>query len=328
MASAAKDDSVSIDESQSSPDPAASPKAGRFGSLRLGSWRLGSWRTWGRSWRVRITATILLIGVISAVVFWYPRRALLTVKLAGARIELIHRLEHRPMVRAMPFGWNRVLQSFLGRNNQRLNWLGTDNDVGLIGLGGIPRQEQMLNQVRQFPNARTLLLKGPLPTQKLRQALRDCRIDRVFYNADDEPLCLDGLQDLRSLETLMLFSVTSIGFSEDSRDALGRLKSVQFYECRFQPEAFVQLATLQSYRGNLMFSRCEGIDTAALKNLCQLKHLFRLHLAYCDGIGEPELDALSQFEGLQFLTLESIKISPESVTRLRQSLPHCKLEIK
>lgn len=311
----ASDDAIST-----SSLPAAAPGS----SCPAPALRRQTWSDWARSPRGRIALTLMLIVVIACVAFWSPRRGLLMVKLAGARIELIHPLEHRAAARSLPFGWSPPVRTFLGRNNQRLNWLGTDDDVGLVGLGNTLMPDYLLGQLQQFPNARTLMLTGS-PSTSLPAAVKSIRLERIFINAQGEAISLDGINSIQSLQELKLSNVTSLEMSDETLATLNRLHRLDFYAAKLTPDAFRQLARMQDFAGTLAFHRCSGVDAQAIGRLAGLTRLVRLELDYCPHIGDAEIEALKQMSHLRFLELRDTEAAADA-TDLQASLPGCRID--
>lgn len=283
-----------------------------------------TWGDWARSPRGRISLTLMLIVVIACVAFWSPRRGLLMVKLAGARIELIHPLEHRAAARSLPFGWSPPVRTFLGRNNQRLNWLGTDDDVGLIGFSNSLIRDFLLTQLQHFPNARTLILTGS-PSTSLPAAAKSIRLERIFINAQGEAIHLDGINSIQTLQELKLSNVTSFDVSDETLVTLNRLHRLDFYAAKLSPDAFRQLGRMQDFAGTLAFHRCSGVDANAIRQLAGLTRLVRLELDYCPRIGEAEIEALKRMSHLRFLELRGTE-GTANATDLQAALPNCRID--
>lgn len=294
------------------------------GSRQASVLRQQSWSGWARSLRGRISLTLALIVVIAGVAFWSPRRGLLMVKLAGARIELIHPLEHRAAARSLPFGWSPPVRTFLGRNNQRLNWLGTDDDVGLVGFGNRFASDFLLTQLQYFPNARTLILTGS-PSKSLPAAVKSMRLERIFINAQDESLNLDGITSIQSLQELKLSSVTSLEMSDETLETMNRLHRLDLYAAKLTPDLFRQLSRMQSFAGTLAFHRCSGVDAQAIERLAGLTHLVRLELDYCPHIGNAEINALKRMSHLRFLELRDTEAADQTAD-LQAALPDCRID--
>lgn len=311
----ASDDAVST-SSLLSAIPGASGQSPAF--------RQRTWSEWTRSPRGRISLTLILIVVIAGIAFWSPRRGLLMVKLAGARIELIHPLEHRAAARSLPFGWSPPVRTFLGRNNQRLNWLGTDDDVGLVGLGNTVMPDYLLSQLQQFPNARTLILTGS-PSTSLPEAVKAIRLERIFIDAQEEALHLDGINSIQTLQELKLSNVTSLDMSDETLATLNRLRRLDFYAAKLSPDVFRQLARMRDFAGTLAFHRCRGVDAEAIGMMSRLTHLVRLELDYCPHIGDAEIEALKQMSHLRFLELRDTEASADTID-LHAALPGCRID--
>lgn len=283
-----------------------------------------TWSGWARSLRGRISLTILLIVVIAGVAFWSPRRGLLIVKLAGARIELIHPLEHRAAARSLPFGWSPPVRMFLGRNNQRLNWLGTDDDVGLVGFSNSFASDFLLTQLQHFPNARTLILTGS-PSKSLPEAVKSIRLERIFINAQGAAINLDGINSIQTLQELKLSSVTSLEMSDETLATMNRLHRLDLYAGKLSPDAFRQLARMRDFAGTLAFHRCSGVDANAIGQLSGLTRLVRLELDYCPHIGDAEIEALKRMSHLRFLELRDTEASADTID-LQAALPNCRID--
>lgn len=287
-----------------------------------------TWCQWARSWRVRIGAVLLVIVSIALISFVTPRLGLLRMKLSGARIELIHPLEHRPLARSLPFGWSQPARLFLGRNNQRLNWLGTDDDVGLVGIPTLEAQPRLLPLVKYFPKAKSLIISGA-STEAMQNSLNsDTTLERVFINGDGASLDLDGLQNLRTLKELKLINVGSLKMSAQTIQSLSQLERLDVIQSALSRDAILQIGGLSSFSGTLAFHRCEGLDVSALRNLAGLKHLARLELDFCMRIGDNEVRELKEYQQLASLKLRGIQATPTTLEDLKKALPKCRIDLR
>jgi hypothetical protein len=287
-----------------------------------------TWRQWARSRCVRIGAVLLLIVVVASISFVMPRRGLLQMKLSGARIELIHPLEHRPLARSLPFGWSQPARLFLGRNNQRLNWLGTDDDVGLVGIQDLEAQPRLLPLMRHFPKAKSLIISGT-STDALQDSLNsDTPLERVFINGHGTSVDLDGLQNLRTLKELKLSDVGSLKMSARTIQLLSLLERLDVIQSTLSRDAFLQIGGLTSFRGTVAFHRCEGLDASALRHLAGLKHLVRLELNFCTRIGDNEVRELMEYQQLTSLKLRGIQATSATLEQLERALPQCRIDLR
>jgi len=307
-------------ESMSCPQPTEAVVTPSLVRRRWGQ----AWGQWARTLRGRICLALLLMAVVASVAFWSPRRGLLAVKLAGARIELIHPLEHRLLARSLPFGWSPPVRQFLGRNNQRLNWLGTDDDVALVGLGDYSTSPFLLSQLRHFPNARTLILQGS-PSSLLPAAVKGGCLERIFINAEDRPVNLDGIHSIGTLQELKLHNVTTLEMSDQTLSTLNGLHRLDLYASDLSPDVFRQLARIQSFAGTLAFHRCSGIDVDAIAELQRLPRLVRLEIDYCPQIGAAEITALKGISHLRFLELRGTEALRGTID-LKSTLPDCQID--
>ncbi len=287
-----------------------------------------TWHQWSRLMWVRIVAAVALIHVIALTAFWMPRRGLLILKLAGARIELIHPLQHRPLVRSIPFGWSPPIRLFLGRNNQRVNWLGTDDDVGLVGLNDVGRTDRWLETLHSFPNLRTLILDEGPSKDWVHFAKPLPQLRRVFINGSMNSIDLDGLSPFVNLEELKLSTVSSVEFSDQALHQLNRLHRLDIYKSALTNSVFVELGRLTEFCGTLALNRCQGINQGVLRQLASMARLARLELNYCESIGDAELLALREFRQLRFLSLRETQASAVVLEQLKQDHPQCTIEIR
>ena len=252
--------------------------------------------------------------MLSLVIVWIPRRGLLAMYLVGARVELIHPVEQLPA-----FRWSSSLQAYLARNRRQLVWLGTDDDVGLIGLSDMEVQAPLLRHMPKFPNATTLILQGPL-VDSMGLYVNSSQVRRVFIEANGGVLHLDWLRPLASLQELKVRNVQSWDMSDETAAMLNRLHRIDVYDSDLSPRVFIELAKLREFTGTLAFQACHGIDDAAMRQLSQMQ-VIRLELKACFGIGDDEIRELKHFPRLRFLQLSQTHVSEKEMQRLQKAMP-------
>lgn len=234
--------------------------------------------------------------------------------LAGARVELIHPIEGLPA-----FRWSRSVQACVARNRRQLVWLGTDDDVGLIGLSDMGTQAPLLRHMSKFPNATSLILQGPL-VDSMGLGVDSSRVRRVFIDGTGGVIHLDWLRSLASLQELKVRNVQSWDMSDETAAMLNRLHRIDVYESDLSPTVFVELAKLREFTGTLAFQSCHGIDAEALRQLSQTQ-VIRLELKACFGIGDDEIRELKHFPKLRFLQMSQTHVSRKEMQRLQKAMP-------
>lgn len=262
---------------------------------------------------------MLLIVMISAVIVWLPRRELLAMSLAGARVELIHPIEQLPV-----FRWSPALQGFLSRNHRRLIWLGTDDDVSLIGLSDPVSQGRLLRHLTRFPNCRTLILRGSLVDQLGNLGLCS-NIHRVFIEGDGADVDWNGLSPLTSLRELKLRNLKWSVIPEPTIPSFEHLQRIDVYESHLPPALFAGLGRFKHFSGVLAFHGCHGIDAMAFRQIGKT-HVVRLELKSCFGIGDEEIRGLRNCPSLRFLQLENAHVSQKEIQRLQNAMPSIQID--
>ena len=254
-----------------------------------------------RLW-VRISLVLLLCWIVSAAIWWWPRRTMVAVwRVNGTVFSDVGR---ERTIAALewwdPAGSSRVWQNFESIY-QVISWLSSDDEIGFIGLDESSVEDEWLVQLRGFPNLTGISLNAGQLGTGLNQ-LRETESLRGLHLKSASNRCLDQLQRLPQLENVYLWNAQSTEIGLDSLAALPKLKSLFFGLC-VQTDGLLKALPELPLVESLVIQECQGFVDADLKHLKRLPNLKYLDIVVSARVGDEGLKILSRLENLETLAL-------------------------
>ena len=254
-------------------------------------------RRWlSRLW-VRVLLVLLLIGVITAGSWWWPRRTMVAVwRVDGVVLSESDRQRTIRWLNWWDPGGASGLWGNFGVAYRILSCTSSDDEITGVQLKDSHVNDAWLARLRPFPKLKWIGLHDRQLGPGL-DGLRDVETLKqlnVFFVSKGH---LTELKRVPQLEDLSLWNVQSGELGFDSLTSLPLLKSLFLGDCQNTAELLSALPLLPQVE-TLVIQDCHGFTDADLANLQRLPNLRYLDIVSSARVSDAGLEHLSKLEKL------------------------------
>lgn len=309
-------------------------------------------RPWRKRLWIRVVLVVTLIGTISSLSFWVPRRTMFAVWWVRGGFSC--EADRPTAVNVMRFLNKHFRWKFSAKNLDNVSFtlglLRTDAAVTGVDLSKSKVDDQWLIRLKRFPELKYLGLHDRQLGPGL-DHLRDHDLRNVGVTAASTRL--SEIHRLSQIQDLALWSSETDQARLDALSSLPQLSELFISDCadttgllrRLPDLPNVQSFTLQNCEGfsdddlgflqmmpglkNVWFNRTALLGDRGLAELAQLSELESLALHQSLGsVTDKGLQPLKQLTKLQRLSLVGTPLSRSQVDMLDQLLPNAQKTIK